>query len=152
MVAARSRDVGCSMRARTQFFALALLLGACAQPPDLTDESIELITQVNDVRAGICMCAEDAGYDSMVACGDAVGLVGESERLCVTTVLEDLGDDGADYLACVTAAYTDGASCLLANTDCATGQVSTCEQAREAAVAACSQIPTSDALAFEACL
>ena len=140
------------MRSQTHLLALSLLLGACTQAPDLTVEIDDFTSQVNTVRGGVCMCAEDAGYDSMVACGDALGLAGEPENQCIGAVLEDLGEAGADYLECATIAYSDGAACLLANTDCETGQVNTCEQAREAALAACTQLSSLDALAVDACL
>ncbi len=143
------------MRARARLsFTFTLLLGACTQAPDLTVEIEDLVSEISSGRGDICMCAQDAGFESMVECTEATDLIGPAGNDCIAMVLEDQGDSGADYLACVTQAYGNEAACLSANVsaECEDGAVAACEQDRTAALAACTQVPASERQALDACI
>ena len=131
---------------------LLAALAGCGQAPDLSAELDLYVEHVNDARGGICMCPVDAGFDTAVDCGEALSFVGDAEVQCMSAALEEYGEDGSSYLACVSSAYDDGAACLAANTACEDGQVAACEQAREISSSACSQIPDTGRNAFQACI
>ena len=136
---------------------LALILGsltllACSEPPDLSVEIQTFAGHVNEIRSGMCMCPADVGFDTPLECGDALGFAGEGESQCMAAVLEDYGDDGASYLACMSSAYGEGGQCLTANVNCAEGQLDACEQTRAASSSSCTQIPEGGQGAFLACV
>ena len=128
-----------------------LLLLACAQPPDISDDIEEYANLLSDANHRACDCPQVLGYSSKVECDEALGLIGTGERQCFATVLEGHEEAARDYLACANAAYQVYVDCLETNLDCDSGFYDQCTADHEAALSSCPLMPVDTQSAFEAC-
>jgi hypothetical protein len=128
-----------------------LLLLACAQPPDISDDIETYASLLTDARFQSCNCPQLLGFADSIQCDEALGQVGTGERQCFATVLKGHEEAAREYLTCANAAYQVYVDCLETNVDCEQGIYDDCTADHEDALASCPLMPVDTQSAFEAC-
>lgn len=141
------------MRSRSHRASWFIVVGlvACQEPPDISAEIADYADLVSVTNGLACNCPQDLGFATIAECNDELGTVGSGERQCIADALDGHEDVGKDYLDCANTAYRVYTDCLEANASCEPGGLDGCSDDRDAAVAACPQLPAGVQAQFDAC-
>lgn len=121
----------------------------CKSP--ISAEVAEYASLVNEGRMLTCVCFNDLDFDNMISCQAAQGDISEDDEQCMLDAFDGEEDLGKDYLDCASPILEQYVQCMNSDPGCQMGWAANCRDTRDAALAACPQLPDDVRAAFNAC-